>query len=164
MFTIQRVPGDGHCFFHAVIHHLKGKEIIASVKSKLSVSYLRKLTIKSIKRLYQNPIEKSFIDFYIEKHDNLDDYLSDLNSSLWAGPLEIYALSKALRIRIQVFNYSDLKRIKSLKKNGKRIYKITEQPIIDFGDKRRTPVTVVIYGFNFDENDSGCHYNALNSI
>ena len=152
---IIKVPGDNHCFFHSIIHHLK-PNANSSLKLKLSVKKLRTLVAKTISKISKNNIDKSFVSFYLnDKNYSLKHYLHNIERNMWAGPLEALALSKALKIRIQVFNKSDLS------KKGK-YYKVNNDPIIDFGDKRKKPLRLVIYGFDFKSSvKSGCHYDAL---
>lgn len=154
-FTIQKVPGDGSCFYHSVLVGLRNKPLSSSLKSKINVKYLRKIIAKRIELMYKNDIDKSFVDFYLnDTTNNLEKYLKATMNNMWAGPLEAYALSKALKIRIQVYNFSDLKK-------HQNYYKTSKDPIIDFGDKRKKPIRVVIYGFDFTDTNTGCHYDAL---
>ena len=155
---IVNVPGDNHCFFHSIIHHLK-PIANSSLKLKLSVKKLRALVAKTISKISNNNINKSFVDFYLnDENISLKHYTQEIQRNMWAGPLEALALSKALKIRIQVFNKSDLS------KKGK-LYSIKCDPIIDFGDKRKKPLRLVIYGFDFKNSvKTGCHYDALEIV
>jgi hypothetical protein len=155
---IIKVPGDNHCFFHSMIHHLK-RNTNSSLKLKLSVKKLRTLVAKTISKLSNNDIDKSFVNFYLnDQNMSLKQYTQNIQRNMWAGPLEAFALSKALKIRIQIFNKSDLS------KKGKS-YVIKSDPIIDFGDKRKQPLRVVIYGFDFISSiKTGCHYDALEVV
>ena len=155
---IVNVPGDNHCFFHSIIHHLKPISN-SSVKLKLSVKKLRIVVAKTISKISNNNIDKSFVNFYLnDQNISLKHYTREIKRNMWAGPLEALALSKALKIRIQVFNKSDLS------KKGK-LYSIKGDPIIDFGDKRKKPLRLVIHGFDFRSSiKTGCHYNALEIV
>ena len=154
-FMIKKVPGDGSCFYHSVLVGLRDKPLSSSLKSKINVQYLRKLVAKKIEVMYNNDVDKSFVDFYINDTSNsLEKYINATLKNMWAGPLEAYALSKSLKIRIQVYNFSDLKKYQDY-------YKSLKDPIIDFGDKRKKPVKVVIYGFDFTDRNTGFHYDAL---
>ena len=155
---IVNVPGDNHCFFHSIIHHLK-PSANSSLKLKLSVKKLRTLVAKTISKISNNNIDKSFVNFYLnDQNISLNHYIREIQRSMWAGPLEALALSKALKIRIQVFNKSDL----SKKGNS---YLIKGCPIVDFGDKRKKPLRLVIYGFDFTSSvKTGCHYDALEIV
>ena len=155
---IVKVLGDNHCFFHSIIHHLK-PTANSSLKVKLSVKKLRTIVAKSISQISKNNIDKSFVNFYLnDQNISLKKYTREIQRNMWAGPLEALALSKALKIRIQIFNKSDLS------KKGK-LYKIKNDPIVDFGDKRKKPLRLVIYGFDFNSSvKTGCHYDALEIV
>jgi len=155
---IVNVPGDNHCFFHSIIHHLK-PIANSSLKLKLSVKKLRTIVAKSISQISNNNVDKSFVNFYLnDQNISLKHYLRNIQRNMWAGPLEALALSKSLKIRIQIFDKSDLS------KKGK-IYKIKSDPIIDFGDKRKKPLRLVIHGFDFRSSiKTGCHYDALEIV
>ena len=155
---IINVPGDNHCFFHSIIHHLKPISN-SSVKLKLSVKKLRIVVAKTISKISNNNIDKSFVNFYLnDQNFTLKHYLQEIRRNMWAGPLEALALSKALKIRIQIFNKSDLS------KRGNNYY-IKTDPIIDFGGKRKKPLRLVIYGFDFKSSvKNGCHYDALETV
>ena len=155
---IVNVPGDNHCFFHSIIHHLK-PFANSSLKLKLSVKKLRTIVAKSISQISNNNVDKSFVNFYLnDQNISLKHYLRNIQRNMWAGPLEALALSKSLKIRIQIFDKSDLS------KKGK-IYKIKSDPIIDFGDKRKKPLRLVIHGFDFRSSiKTGCHYDALEIV
>lgn len=155
---IVNVPGDNHCFFHSIIYHLK-PTANNSLKQKLSVKSLRTIVARTISKISKSNIDKSFVNFYLnDQNISLKNYLHDIQKNMWAGPLEALALSKALKIRIQIFNKSEIS------KKGKTYY-INGNPIIDFGDKRKKPLRLVLYGFDFKSSiKTGCHYDALEIV
>ena len=156
-YKLIKVPADGHCFFHAVLHFYKQKPQHSTLKRNYTIFELRKKTASYIRKLYADPQEKSFVDFYVnEEHTNIEKYLAKVKKNMWAGPLEIYAISKALKIRIQIYNFDYFSKAKG-------VFTTESKPLIDFGDKRRKPIKLVIYGFDFNKS-SGCHYNVLEPI
>lgn len=155
--VIKKVQGDGSCFYHAVTaasdrphtNFTKLRNMVANVYSTVV-----KGTNKKLKEQYE-----SLLSYYAgEQNMSPAEYADQTRKCMWAGPLEVEILSKVTKRRIAVYDMNDLKH----NARYKCIYNLADvKPIIDFGDKRRTPIMVVIRGYKPLSNKFGTHYDAL---
>ena len=159
---IHKVPGDGNCFYHAICAHLscmfKGTaRVVPSVhKLREQVAKLFDCVLDSKNKSFSEL--RSYAMFYIQDANmTRAQYKKGIKTNMWAGPLEAILLSKILRLRIQVFSKSDLKR----SQKERSLFVIKSEPLIDAGDKRRIAVALVLYGYDAALNMTGCHFDAL---
>ena len=155
--VIKRVPGDGSCFYHAV---LAGNETV-----KIRVTNLRKKIANVYAKINQNrstPLASkygSLLQYYArEQNMTTKKYIEQTQKCMWAGPLEVEILSRILNKRIAVYDKKDLKR----RKLYDCVYNMDGiKPLLDFGDKRRKPIMIVIGGYQPSAQQFGKHYDSL---
>lgn len=149
---LRKVPADGDCFYHAIAEHIDTIRI-GSVNVKASASLLRRIVGKKMKKYIEenNELRNLAIPTILDENMTLNEYVKQTKNGMWAGPIELMILAKALNVRIQVYDKADMK-----KQKGK-IYKLSKEPIMDIGDKRKTPMMLTLHGVN----KGGRHYDVI---
>ncbi len=155
------MPGNGSCFYHSVALQLKDAVLVGSLKFSASVTSLRNMVAAIMEAALKHPNSEYYsLLLYYSDEQNMSPkkYIAQTRKCMWAGPLEIQILATLLKKRIQVYSNSAIKKHKQ--SNGKyNLSKVT--PVIDFGDKRRQQIKIVILGYNPNNNEYGVHYDAL---
>ena len=155
--VLKKVPGDGSCFYHAVIAGYNRRNVDASRLRNMVANVYSKIINGTNKKL-QKEYESLLLYYANEQDVSPATYANQTRSCMWAGPLEVELLSKVLKRRIAVYNRKDLKG----KKKDKCVYNLDGvEPLLDFGDKRRNPIMVVVSGYKPSSNAFGTHYDAL---
>ena len=161
MYKHIKVPGNGSCFYHSVVTHLTTPVKLGKLCFSPTVKTLRNLIASILAAALKNPnheYHSLLLHYSDEQNMSPKKYIVNTKKCMWAGPLEIQILADVLKKRIQVYNYTELKKYKH--KNG--LFDVNcATPLIDFGNKRRKRITILIKGYKPNNNQFGVHYDAL---
>lgn len=95
-FVIHDIASDGNCLYRAIAHQLCG-EGYAGAKD-LPYEALRDLTADTLDKH-----RDEYQHFMPETERDWEGYLAKVRDHLWGGDMELNALSRALRVRIDVY-------------------------------------------------------------
>jgi len=147
---IKEVLANGSCFYNSI-----------SAQTNINSSYLRDSVANFLQNVALDPKHKfmSQLVFYADDQKlSIPKYIEKTRKCLWAGPFETEILSLLLERRIQIYNMKDLEKYSI----SDCIYDLKHiSPIVDFGDKRKRPLMVVIHGYKPKKGKHGYHYDAL---
>ena len=91
-YYIREVEGDGNCLFRSVCEQLEGNENDYQKYRDICIDYM-----KSNKEEFQP---------FIEDDQTIDEYIEEMSKDKeWGGNLEIYSLSKALKVNFYIYIY-----------------------------------------------------------
>ena len=91
-YYIREVDGDGNCLFRSVCEQLEGNENDYQKYRDICIDYM-----KSNKEEFQP---------FIEDDQTIDEYIEEMSKDKeWGGNLEIYSLSKALKVNFYIYIY-----------------------------------------------------------
>ena len=91
-YYIREVDGDGNCLFRSVCEQLEGNENDYQKYRDICIDYM-----KSHKEDFQP---------FIEDDQTIDEYIEEMSKDKeWGGNLEIYSLSKALKVNFYIYIY-----------------------------------------------------------
>ena len=91
-YYIREVEGDGNCLFRSVCEQLEGNEDDYQKYRDICVDYM-----KDNKEEFQP---------FIEDDQTIDEYIEEMSKDKeWGGNLEIYSLSKALKVNFYIYIY-----------------------------------------------------------
>ncbi|CAD7932041.1 unnamed protein product [Amoebophrya sp. A25] len=127
---IVDIPSDGNCLYRALNHQLQQED------------YPKKYTHDDLRHLCADTLDRfrdEYMCFMPEDAPSWEDYLQKVRDALWGGDMEINALSRALKVRVKV-------------------YQGDGDPVLEFGkDNAEWELRITYHKYLF----TSAHYNSL---
>lgn len=130
------VPGDGHCFYHAVLFDLNSGETVRGMRHRIAGYLSNEPWWHQFVPCIKGKSSKRLKNDHVDNQNPIETYINGVRNEEWADDIEIEALSRLLRRPILIIGLDG---------------KIYKKPRLDF--LNNDPIVVLYNGEN--------HYNAL---